>query len=133
MATAIVQDNTYYDLQPKPLTIMHHFMIFLKEDLEAASQLTEEQLQEDITQYTQWVEKLAEGGNFVAGEPLEGRGWQLKGDEVVTNGAFIEGNEAISGYFILKAENEQQAIRLAKTCPVFKSGGSLELRPIMKI
>ena len=111
---------------------MHHFMILLKEDLQAASQLTEEQLQEDIQQYTQWVEELSKKGNFISGEPLEGRGWQLKKDELVTNGPFIESKEAISGFFIMKAESDDQALAIAKTCPVLRSGGSLELRPVMK-
>lgn len=110
---------------------MHHYMILLKEDLQAASQLSEDQLQEDIRQYTEWVEELSKNGHFVAGEPLESRGWQLKNDEVVTNGPFIESKEAISGYFILKAESDEQALALAKTCPVFRAGGLLELRPIM--
>jgi hypothetical protein len=111
---------------------MHHFIILLKEDLQAVSQMSEEQLQDDIRQYTQWVEELSKGGHFVAGEPLETRGWQLKKDEVITNGPFIESKEAISGYFILKAESDEQAQALAKTCPVFRSGGFLELRPIMQ-
>lgn len=106
-------------------------MILLKEDLQAASQLSEAQLQEDIRQYTQWVEELSKGGHFVSGEPLESRGWQLKGDEVITNGPFIESKEAISGYFVLKAESDEQALQLARTCPVFRSGGSLELRPVL--
>ena len=111
---------------------MHHFMILLKEDLQAASQMTEEQLQEDIRQYTAWVEELAKEGKFISGEPLESRGWQLKKDEVITDGPFIESKEAISGYFIIKAESDEQALAIARTCPVFRSGGSLELRPVLK-
>lgn len=111
---------------------MHHFMILLKEDLQAASQMSQEQLQEDIQQYTQWVEELSKKGHFIAGEPLETRGWQLSQDNVITNGPFIESKEAISGYFIIKAESDVEALALAKTCPIFRSGGTLELRPVMK-
>lgn len=107
-------------------------MILLKEDLQAASQMSEEQLQEDISQYTRWVEALSKKGNFVAGEPLEGRGWLLHKDRVITDGPFIESKEAISGYFILKANSDEEALALAKTCPIFRAGGSLELRPVMK-
>ncbi len=108
-------------------------MILLKEDLQAASQMSEEQLQADIQQYTRWVEELSKKGHFVSGEPLESRGWLLKKDEVVTNGPFIESKEAISGFFILKANSDEHAMKLAKTCPIFKAGGTLELRPIMSI
>ena len=112
---------------------MHHFMILLKEDLQAASLMSEEQLQEDIRQYTQWVEELAKNDHFISGEPLESRGWQLKKDDIITNGPFIESREAISGYFIIKADSDEQALELAKTCPVFRAGGFLEIRPIMKL
>ncbi len=111
---------------------MHQFMILLKEDLQSASQMSEEQLQADIKQYTEWVEELSKKGHFVSGEPLEGRGWQLKKDEVITNGPFIESKEAISGFFIIKAGSDEEALALAKTCPVFRTGGTLELRPVLK-
>ena len=110
---------------------MKKYMIFLKEDLQLVKNMSQEQLQEDIKQFTQWVEKLAKTGNYVSGDPLETSGWLIKKDEILTDGPFIESKEAIGGYFIIQAENAQKAIEIAQSCPIFTQGGYLELRPIM--
>jgi hypothetical protein len=80
-------------------------------------------MEADIQQYMQWVEELTQAGHFVAGEPLEAGGCHIKQDEVLTDGPFIEGKEAISGYFLIQAASQEQAIEVARQCPIFKSGG----------
>ncbi|QCR24352.1 YciI family protein [Pontibacter sp. SGAir0037] len=111
---------------------MKQYMIFLKEDLQAAQQLAPEQMEADIQQYMQWVEELTQAGQFVAGDPLESGGYHITQKELLTDGPFIESKEAISGYFIIKAASDEQAIEIARQCPVFKAGGSVELRPVMQ-
>jgi hypothetical protein len=39
------------------------------------------------------------------------------------------GSNPASGYSLIEAENEQQAIAFAKTCPILSVGGSVELAP----
>lgn len=108
-------------------------MLFLREDLQAVKQMSPEAMQADIEEYTRWVEELSKTGHFIAGEPLEPEGSYIKASEQVqTDGPFIEAKEAISGYFLIQAESSQQAVEIAKTCPILKNGGAVEVRPLMQ-
>ncbi|MCC9168293.1 YciI family protein [Pontibacter harenae] len=111
---------------------MKQYMLFLKEDLQAAQQLTPEQMEADMQQYMQWVEELTQADQFVAGDPLGFGGYHITKDALLTDGPFVESKEAISGYFIIKATSDEQAIEIARQCPIFKTGGSVELRPVMQ-
>lgn len=112
---------------------MKQYMLFLREDLQAVKQMSPEDLQADIEEYTRWVEELAKTGNFIAGEPLEPEGNYLQASgQVQTDGPFIEAKEAISGYFLIQAASSEQAVEIAKTCPILKNGGALEVRPLMQ-
>jgi len=107
-------------------------MIFVREDFKRISQLSEEQAQSEMQEYIAWVEELAASGNFVGGDPLEEEGRWMTADTVQSDGPFIEAKEAISGYTLIRAENLDAAEAMARKCPIFKYGGVLEVRPIMK-
>jgi hypothetical protein len=57
-----------------------------------------------------------------------------KGDKVVvTDGPFPEAKELVGGFFVVNAEDINEAAEIAKDCPSFELGGSVEVRPVMKI
>ncbi len=111
---------------------MKDFIILIREDLKRQSTLSESEFQSEIQEYTDWVDEMSKTGNYVSGEPLEPEGKYILKDTVQSDGPFIESKEAIGGFIIIKAENINTATLLAKACPVFKYGGHIELRPIMK-
>ncbi len=39
----------------------------------------------------------------------------------------------VGGYLMVAAETLATAVELAKGCPVFEAGGSVEVRPVMKM
>ena len=41
--------------------------------------------------------------------------------------------EAIGGYLMIKAENYNQAIEIAKGCPIFEHNGNIEIREVMEM
>lgn len=110
---------------------MKKFLILLREDLSAVSQMTPEQMEADIAEYMQWVEGLKKEGRHVMSDPLETSGAMVSKGKIETDGPFIESKEAISGFFILLAKDMDDAISITKTCPIFKYEGKVELRPIM--
>lgn len=110
---------------------MQNFMLLIREDIAGLKEMSEQEMQADIQEYTLWVEELAKSGHYISGEPLEPEGRYLTADEVLSDGPFIEAKEAVSGYILIKAENMEQAVALAKGCPIFKAGGALEVRPVM--
>ena len=111
---------------------MKKFMVFIREDITNLPNMTEEEMQKEIQLYIDWVEGLSKTGNYISGDPLEAKGKYMKSDQVFSDGPFIEAKEAISGYILMQAENINQAVELARGCPVFQAGGVLEVRPIME-
>ena len=64
-----------------------------------------------------WVQKL--GDQHVDSQRLEDIGAHIKSiDSVETDGTFIEDKEILIGYTIIAAKNLEDAIFLAKTCPL---------------
>ncbi len=73
---------------------------------------------------------LTEQGKFVAAQPLEQSGKQVTGDKkIVTDGPFIEGKEMVGGYLICKADSYDEAVEMAKGCPILEfEDGNVEVR-----
>jgi len=51
------------------------------------------------------------------------------GKQTVTDGPFVETKEALGGYYLIDADNLDEAIEIAKQCPA--AFGGVEVRPIM--
>ncbi|WP_018255502.1 YciI family protein [Salinispora mooreana] len=49
---------------------------------------------------------------------------------VITDGPFIESKEALAGFFVIEAENLDQAIAVGKCVPVMEGG--IEVRPLIQ-
>jgi len=108
-------------------------MLFIREDLTALQQMSEEQLQEEIQLMMQWGEKLSKSGHYIQGDPLEPEVRVARKDTITSDGPFIEVKEGVSGYIILQAETLEQAAQLAQTCPLIgQTVKSIEVRPILK-
>lgn len=75
--------------------------------------------------------KLVDKGNTLL--PGIGSSKVVKADNVVTDGPYTEIKEFISGYIVIKAENIDEAVEIAKANPIFvQVGGNIEVREILK-
>lgn len=94
--------------------------------------LSPEDLQAIMERFGQWCEKLAEEGKVKGSRPLEDRGKVIAGrnGQTVTDGPFVESKEAVGGYFLLAVADENEAVALARSCPLLGLGLSVEVRPI---
>lgn len=110
---------------------MERFMLIVREDLEKIGRLTTEERFAMTPNMLDWVRSLAESGNYIGGEPLAITGRYVSKDEVLSDGPFIEAKEGISGYDIILAENINQAVAIAQTCPMVMQGFAIrEVRPV---
>ena len=112
---------------------MERFMVIIREDLVRMSQLANEErfFNANMTSSLKWVDSLIESGNYVKGEPLQIKGRYVTKDQILSDGPFIEANEGVSGYFIIRAENLEQAAAIVQTCPLVQAGMAImEVRPI---
>ena len=113
---------------------MEKFLFIIREDLKKMQQMTVAERQAGIPPMLKWVETIAEGGNYLWGEPLIPQGRYVRKDEVLTDGPFIESKEGVSGVIIMTAENLEQASEVAQMCPLVLSGiGVVEVRPLMDV
>lgn len=54
------------------------------------------------------------------------------GKTLTTDGPFVEIKEAVGGYFMLEANDLDEAIELAARIPAARMGGAIEVRPIVE-
>lgn len=109
-------------------------MFIIREDLKKMQSMSIAERQAGIPPMLKWVEGIADGGNYLWGEPLEVVGRYVRKDEVLTDGPFIEAKEGVSGVVIITAENLEQASAVAQMCPLVLNGtGVVEVRPLMNV
>lgn len=72
--------------------------------------------------------KLADKGNTLS--PVSAK--TVKPDNLVTDGPYTEIKEFIVGYVIVKTATIEEAVELAKANPIFKIGGNIEVREVIK-
>ncbi len=93
-----------------------------------------DEMQKHMQKWLAWVEELKKKGQYLSGEPLNPGGKTVKGaKKSVTDGPFTEGKEVIGGFFIVNAKSYDEAVEMAKDCPDFNYGGTVEVRQVMKM
>ncbi|UMY65441.1 MULTISPECIES: YciI family protein [unclassified Flavobacterium] len=87
-----------------------------------------------IQSWMAWMQDLGEKGILAGGEPLQTTGKQVNGKEkVVTDGPFVEAQEMVGGYLVINAHDIDEAVAIAKGCPIFNEDGKVEVRPLQKL
>ena len=112
--------------------------IFLYRNTEADSREymgTPEAAQASMKLWMAWLQELDAKGHLRSrGEPLERAGKVMKGPgKQVTDGPFAEAKDIVSGFSIIQARDEAEAVELARGCPVLRGSGSVEVRQVMKL
>ena len=81
-----------------------------------------EELQQRMTAYIGWMQKMIAEGRYKGGQPLdEGEGRLLRDKkQVMTDGPFMDTKEMIAGFIIILANNMDEATDIAKTCPMLE-------------
>ena len=92
---------------------------------------TKEQMEAMTKRWMDWISGIATQGKLSdRGNRLAPTGKVVKGNNVVTNGPFTEIKESIGGYSMVKADTYDEAVELAKGCPILTVGGNVEVREI---
>lgn len=110
---------------------MKEFMMIFRMAPMGNFQPTPEQMQESIKQWQDWIGGIAAQGKFVSTNQLGFSGKTLKSNGVVTDGPYAEVKEIVGGYIIVNANSLEEALELAKGCPILYVGGHVEVRDIM--
>ena len=94
-----------------------------------------EQAQQQMQRWMTWMQDLERQGHLKdRGQPLEDAGKVVRGQQkTVTDGPYAETKDLVGGFTLIEANNIDQAVELSRGCPILDGGGSVEVRPIMKM
>lgn len=83
-------------------------------------------------QWQDWMGAVAAQNKFVSsGSRMSSDGKVVRPDDVVTDGPYVEIKEALAGYMIIRAKDYEEAVTIARGCPIIQSGGNVEVRRLM--
>lgn len=108
---------------------MAEYMICIKGDMSAWNKLSPSDRDDILGRYRAFTESLVAEERFVTGAGLGDKKWVIKdrGVGVTVDGPFTESKETLTGYFIIKADDDAQAVKLASKCPALSHGEHVEL------
>jgi len=108
---------------------MSEFVLIFRRDYKTKEiQPSPEQMQEHLKHWAEWFGNLA--SNDLLARPVqrldaEGR---IVSKNSVNNGPYVEVKESVGGLVIIKANDYDEAVEIAESCPVLELGGSVEIR-----
>jgi hypothetical protein len=95
--------------------------------------LSPTEMQRHMEKWYAWADGLAKQGRHTGGHPLQNGGRTIRGQErIVTDGPYAEAKDLVTGSLVVEAASLDEATDLARACPVFEFGGSLEVRPLLE-
>src|SRR5262249_25055971 len=86
-----------------------------------------EEMQKSMQAWLAWFKQLNEQGVVKdPGHPLDAAGKVVRGQRKdVDDGPYAEAKDLVNGI--------DKAVELSKGCPIFNDGGSVEVRPVLKL
>jgi hypothetical protein len=114
---------------------MAKFMYVFRTNPSAYRSMSPEQMQQNMKKWMDWKDTLEKNGHIKQlGDRLDTSGKVVRGTaKAVTDGPFVEVKDFIQGYLILEAKDADQAVDLAKGCPILDIDGSVEIRPFVSM
>jgi hypothetical protein len=112
---------------------MPNYLLLLHADPNIFKNSSPAELQTVFQKYYGWRTHQQEAGSLVSGAKLQdgtGRILRKENDDLtIIDGPFSETKELIGGLFEIRADNYDQAVEIAKTCPHLEYG-YIELRQV---
>ena len=99
--------------------------------------LSETERQACYVESTQLAHEIKSSGQYLAANPLHPTSMATSvrvrnGKRLVTDGPFAETREQLGGYFLIEANNLDEAIGIAARIPMARKG-TVEVRPVIDI
>lgn len=110
-------------------------LVYYQESLIEA--MTEQEWHDLNQQCIAGVEQLTAAGKYVTGQPLQPVTTATtvrvrNGETLITDGPFAETKEQLAGFYLLEANDLNEAIQLASRIPPARLG-SIEVRPAREL
>ncbi len=113
---------------------MNEFLIAIHRDLKSKdAKPSPEQMQEAIKPFQDWIGSIAAQNKLVAPPKRWDLGGRVVTSATVTDGPYAEIKESIGGLVLIRAESYDDAVEIAKGCPVLKWGATVEVRMALTV
>jgi len=110
---------------------MKDFLFVFRADYSVMPKSSPEEMQAMMKRWMDWLGNIAAQNKLTdQGNRLNASGKVVKPNNVIADGPYMEIKESIGGYSIVKAESLEEAVELAKGCPILTAGGNVEVREI---
>lgn len=109
---------------------MNEFLIVIHRDLTSKdAKPSPEQMQAAIKPFQDWIGGIAAQNKLVTPpKRWESEGRVVSQNNVVTNGPYAEIKESIGGMILIRASDYDEAVEIAKGCPIIQWGAKVEIR-----
>ena len=113
------------------------YILLVHHDEEVLEALDERELRALRAESVQLCNEINGDGQYVDAAPLHpsstGTCVRLRdGQKLITDGPFVETREQLGGYFLINAEDLDEALKIAARVPGARIG-TVEVRPVMKL
>ena len=113
------------------------YMLLVHHNEEAFGSLSEKERQQMRAESVELANQIHSTGNYLDASPLQPTSTATsvrvrEGRRLVTDGPFAETREQLGGYFLVHANNLDEAIAIAERIPGARIG-TVEIRPVMEI
>lgn len=106
------------------------YLFLLYNDENHWDDLPAAQKRETVSAYMAYAEALKKAGAHIAGEPLDhSRNAKRIRADAVQDGPFADGKEQLGGFFMVEAQDLDDALDWAARCPC-ATMGHVEVRPV---
>ena len=111
------------------------YLLLIYENEAAWATTSEEEQGQIFGEYMTYTQDIARNGKLIHGEALQPTATATSvrvenGRTITTDGPFAETREQLGGFYLVDAENLDEAIALAARIPGARTG-TIEVRPIM--
>jgi len=113
---------------------MQKYMFLFRGGDAARAASSPEEMQAHMQKWNSWFKALGDRGQFLGGEPLDATGKVLRGaKKSLSDGPFAEAKDLVGGYALVTAKSVDDAVEIARGCPIFDHDGLLEVRPVREM
>jgi hypothetical protein len=109
---------------------MNEFLLVIHRDMTSRdASPSPEQMQAAIKPFQDWIGGIAAQNKLVSSPTRwDAGGRVVKQNNTVTNGPYAEIKESIGGVLLIRANDYDDAVEIAKGCPILKWGATVEVR-----
>jgi len=112
---------------------MKEFVLIFRTENNPDFKPTPAQMQDMMTSWSNWMGGIAARDRLVSGGSRLGikESRTVGPDNMVSDGPYTEIKEFINGYIIVRSNTVDEAVEMAKGCPILHGRGKVEVRPVV--